>query len=152
MKLLHYTAQRYADGIRESGITLGSLVLPAATGLVQIRPLQWLTDDENWQGQGWAVNHLGDWGDRTVLRFRVVIPKAHRKNLYWWPYFATDVLKMRAEDERVFAKAGGGNGTHWWVYKGRIPPGWLRGVEYRDPGYREPAKYDPPVKSIGWVP
>ena len=132
MKLYQYTGADHAESIRHTGLKLGSIPLgDDVQGYHLLGPAQWLTDDADWQNQGWATNILVD-EDRTAVRFVVTIPWSHRQLLWHWPVLARQVLKCSEDWIENFNRAGGSaDGARWWVYLGHVPPGWLRGFEVK---------------------
>lgn len=125
-RLYHFTGRHHVAGIRQAGITAGGIPL-RDTGRI-LWGFQWLTDDPAWS-QGWATMRTLDC-DRTEARFTVAIPKGDRGNLIRW----TDLgprLGFTPEQMAWFSEFGGYGADHWWLYRGRIRPSWLRDLTYR---------------------
>lgn len=131
VRLYHYTGHDHVDGIRRDGITRGSVYVPWATGYRVVHGVQWLTDSDDWSGQGWATQIVLRNHDRTSVRYSVVIPKSARPNLHRWNDYARVVLRVPEHHLRAFNQAGGSDGSRWYVYVGRIPCGWLRAIDER---------------------
>jgi hypothetical protein len=131
MRLYHYTGWDHVAGIEASGITEGGIYLILNTGPLAIRNVQWLTENGDWFGQNWATQHVLKGHERTTVRFQVVIPKTARADLWRWNDYAKAKLHMPSDYLAAFNEAGGSDGRDWWVFAGRIPRGWLRGMEER---------------------
>lgn len=129
MKLWHYTAAHHLSGgggHAGPGI-LRNGILPTLHPYIDLRGgLVWLTDLDDWT-QPWSTRPVPGTGcDRTEARVRVAVPRGHVL-LRHWPDVRDFVLTADLRDDlERFADPG-----RWWVFNGRIPPGWLREVENR---------------------
>jgi hypothetical protein len=121
MKLFHYAAADSILDIQREGLTEGFVWL----GPDRYIRGQWLTDDDDWN-QEWATQVFIP-ENRTAFRFKVCIPKSARGLLHRWEPFARD-QGLPPDWLRAFNKETSG---HWYIFLGRIPPGWLRGLEKR---------------------
>lgn len=131
MKLYHYTARHHYEG-GDAHAGPGILhrgLLPNIHPYIDLRGgMVWLTDSEEWQ-QSWSTGSVpGVDCDRTEVRVEVVIPKADRFRLKPWREVRWRVITdgMRRDLEEY------GDPDRWFVYVGRIPPAWIRGIESRD--------------------
>lgn len=132
MKLYHFTSAEHVAAVAKRGLTLGSIPIgDDRRGYRLIYGYQWLTDDPEWHGQGWATSKILT-EDRTEFRFAVKVPEAHTRFLWRWPDVARHVFRFAEDDLAKFNRAGGSpDGMHWWVFVGNVPRGWLRGPERR---------------------
>jgi hypothetical protein len=127
MKLYHFTAAHLVGHILRDGITLGVLPVLDEDGRVKFLagPCQWLTDDPGWGSQGWATRKKLTY-DRTAARLTVAIPKCHRYRLIR----AYDYLPCLPPPTRRLITDWEGS-EHWYLFFGKIPPGWIRKVEWK---------------------
>lgn len=123
MKLYHFTAAHLWPSIRREGITRGVLPTLEQSGEIGItRGWQWLTENDSFE-QSWCDSaHKSLPYDRNEVRITVCIPKAHRHTLMTWLEMAT-YLPLTAAMLNSY-----GDPEHWFIFKGKIPPGWFRGV------------------------
>lgn len=126
MKLYHFAPVHMLQSILSNGLTLGRLPIVDDNGnMLLISPCQWLTKDGRWDKQSWATQQLVDY-DRTAYRLLISIPKSHRKSLVK----AHDYLpQLPGENKRLITDWEGSE--NWFLYFGRIPPGWIRKVEQK---------------------
>lgn len=124
MKLYHFTPAHLVESILKNGLTLGKLPIALENGKISfLWPCQWLTSNGDWGMQSWATSQLINY-DRTAYRLTVKIPKAHREYLREaWEYcYRLPGLAYKLVDDWPGSE-------HWYVFLGRIPPGWIRRVE-----------------------
>lgn len=133
MRLYHYTAQHHVDGGAGHpgpGILCSGLLPNIHPYIDLIGGMVWLTDSKEWS-QSWSARDVPVPGfgpcNRTEARVEVVIPKADRFRLKPWREVRWRVLTdgLRRDLEAY------GDPEHWYVYVGRIPSAWVRGVESR---------------------
>lgn len=128
MKLYHFCAPQFLEGIRREGLTLGRTPFQLPTGrLGFIQGTQWMTVNPDFE-QAWNPMDTIRY-DRTAYRLTYAIPKDAREHLAtWW--------QLKA---RMIAKLGEGciwphfevdqDLENWRIYMGRVHPVWLRKVE-----------------------
>ncbi len=126
MKLFHFTAERFLEGIQKEGITKGHFPLQKNGRIGMMKNTQWLTKRPGWD-QAFHDPELTELKyDRREVRLTIVIPKQRRvKNLL-------DKNKIQRIFERglipdFFADEDCEN---WFVFYGRIKPQWIRNVEF----------------------
>lgn len=131
MRLYHYTAQHHIDGGNGHpgpGILRTGLMPNIHPYIDLMDGMVWLTDSAEWT-QTWSTRDVPVPGfglcNRTEVRIEVVIPKHDRVRLKPWREVSWRVLieDMRRDLETF------GDPEHWYVYVGRIPPSWIRGIE-----------------------
>ena len=128
MKLFHYTAVHHLKGgpghpgpgiLRVGLLPTIHPYLDLAGGVV------WLTDSPEWR-QTWSTRDVPVPGfgpcNRTETRVEVAIPKAHRQSLMRW----ADARRFVITDDLLADLERYGDPEHWWVFRDRIPSGWLR--------------------------
>ncbi len=119
MTLYHFTNGRYIQKIMHEGLTKGTVCLPGKGGFVMRKGYVWLTTDPLKEHQSWATRHLVKY-DRTEYRLEIEIPDSEAGEL------------MNAEKlDWVFPGArllfiGWPWSEKWYVWRGFIPPGWIR--------------------------
>lgn len=96
---------------------------------------QWLTDDPQWR-QPWATRSTIP-HDRTAYRARVGVPPGAPLLVHWpafvreqrleqrWPLWLADFEGQPLDDDDGAASGLRPDPGRWWVYLGRVPPGWL---------------------------
>lgn len=116
MRLYHFTSRELSRRIDKEGLTSGGVYLPA-------RPIDriysgfiWLTDDPRFEAQNWASNHTGMVGDRTQIRYTIEIDDAVP-----WNEAAKKIFNLPRTFLLQYNLMGGSDGTHWYLYKGKIP-------------------------------
>lgn len=125
MKLYHFAPAHLLKGIQKQGLVLGSLPIITETKIDLVRPCQWLTSDGDFNSQSWATRGLVQY-DRTAVRLKMVIPKTARGKLW----NAHDLLPQIPEESRRLITDWDGS-EHWYLFFGRIPPGWIREVVWK---------------------
>lgn len=141
MTLYHFTGRHHLDGIIREGITRGGIVKPcwfrsnAPVEVVRANPeafvlygWQWLTSDPSF-GQGWATKRM-ICCDRAEIRLTVEVKPGHGRDAMPWNEKARE-MGFTDEELRDFNAAGKSDGSPWIVYRGRIPPKWIRSVDLR---------------------
>jgi hypothetical protein len=171
LALYHFTSPDRVGKIKREGLTLGLVILPPPhapphyrlgdplaplpgqpEGTIALRAHvgQWLTDDPDWR-QAWATRARLKL-DRTAWRVRVDVPPGATALVGWpefvrrqglaerWPAWLADFEGQTLDLE------GGAYGrvpdpARWWLYLGRVSPGWLRDWTRRPaavPAHAEP--------------
>jgi len=122
VKLYHFTSNLHVEGCTKNGITLGAIPLYKNGKFYRLPDWQWLTTNPDFQ-QEWANTEYTMLSyDRTAFRLTVIIPKTARKQLFKW----LDICDRFPIDEYLNAY---GDPENWYVFNGRIKPGWIREVE-----------------------
>lgn len=123
MKLYHFAAAHMLDGIRAEGLTRGCIPRFGADGkpVALCMGWQWLTDNPAWE-QSWNTREYVPYS-RTACRLEVCIPKTARQRLKRWLDVCAEFGPWTADILNV-----GYTPEEWFVFHGRIPPAWFRGV------------------------
>ena len=136
MKLYHFTSPLHVDGCLKNGIIKGVIPIYKDGKYGLIPGYQWLTSNPKFH-QEWANTEYTTLPyDRTAYRLTVVIPKAARDRLFRW----FDICDKLPIDEAMNAY---GDPENWFVFQGRIKPGWIRRVEQKE---KETAEYKEAAK------
>jgi len=133
MKLYHFTPEHLLKRVLSGGITLGKIPILDERGNVKsfVTNCQWLTSDGDWDKQSWATSQLINY-DRTAYRLLVKIPKSSRNKLCK----AHDILnQLPMPSQRLITDWPGSD--NWYLFFGRIPPGWIRQVDKKPRGCSE---------------
>lgn len=131
MSLYHFTARRFVPAIMRDGLTLGSIPLSIAPPRL-LYGYQWLTLNPDASAQEWAEGTGRLPYSRTEARLKIKIPKPHRFLLMPW----SDVRHLTPLADGLSAF---GDPWNWLVFKGRIPPAWIRDVSRAGRGTGEGA-------------
>jgi hypothetical protein len=125
MKLYHFTSPLHVKGCTKEGINKGSIPLYKDGRYGLLPGWQWLTSNPDFNQQ-WANTEFSTLPyDRTEYRLTVVIPKAARDRLFRW----LDICDKLPINETMNAY---GDPDNWYVFQGRIKPGWIRQVEQKE--------------------
>lgn len=125
MKLYHFTSPIHVEGCKKEGINRGSIPLYKDGRHGLLPGWQWLTSNPDF-GQEWAnKEHSTLPYDRTAYRLTVVIPKTSKNRLHKW----LDICGSLPIDKHLNAF---GDPENWYVFQGRIKPGWIRQVEQKE--------------------
>src|ERR1700689_2131136 len=76
MKLFHFCAPQFLEGIKAEGLTLGMTPIARGEGIVFIPQQQWLTSNPSFD-QSWNARVMVKY-DRAAYRIEVSIPQEHR--------------------------------------------------------------------------
>jgi len=127
MKLYHFTSPFHVEGCCKEGIRKGSIPI-RHNGRIGLLPnWQWLTSNPDFK-QEWANTEFSTLPyDRTAFRITVVIPKTAIQRLHKW----LDVCDRLPIDPCMNEF---GDPENWYVFRGRIKPGWIRQVEEKGKG------------------
>ena len=132
MKLYHFTAMKFAGGIRKDGLTKGGTPVVCRDGTIKMfTNTQWLTSDKKWE-QAFHDPTTKDWKyDRREMRLTIVIPKSQRLHLI---------------DKKRIASTFGLNllprffdhpdCDDWFLYYGRVKSQWIRAVDI-NPSFKD---------------
>lgn len=125
MKLYHFTSPLHVDGCKKEGVYKGVIPLYQNGNLGVLSGWQWLTANPDFN-QGWANTEFSILPyDRTAFRIEIVIPKTARKRLYKW----LDICSRFPIDQHLNTY---GDPKNWYVFDGRIKPGWIRQIRPKD--------------------
>lgn len=114
MKLFHFTAKRFLEGIRKDGLTRGMMV--KSMDPPQFIPnMQWLTRNESFD-QEWARGTGRLPYKRNEVRITFEIPEDDRR-LIPWKGRGELLTPLVAKDLSAF-----GDPENWFVYDGRVSP------------------------------
>lgn len=115
----HFTTLACAAQIIDEGIRLGRMIQVVEQGYVQMNGYQWLTTDNDYD-QAWAAQSPQLRG-RTEVRLSVVVPALEFNNLKHW-------VDICGDDDLAAALKEQGGCDSWWLFKGVIPPEWIKAV------------------------
>jgi len=128
MELYHFTADQYLYGIRSEGLTKGRFPLIMKNQLIFVKECQWLTTVSSYENQSWHdPEHSTLPYDRRRNRLTINIPKDQRRLLLGW-----DSIKIGFGEYFLDGFDENECCHHWYIYKGRIKPSWIRNIEKRD--------------------
>lgn len=123
MKLYHFTSKHHIDGCIREGLTMGAVPISINPPLL-IDGFQWLTRNKSPE-QSWCAERILVPYRRDEFRITLKIPKGERKeNLIPWLDFCKEYRMPLAKDLN-----GLGDPENWYLFRGRVSPGWFRGVE-----------------------
>ncbi len=125
MKLYHFTSPIHVEGCIKEGINKGSIPLYKDGRYGLLPGWQWLTSNPDFNQQ-WANTEFSTLPyDRTAHRLTIVIPKTAKNRLHKW----LDICGKLPIDQHLNAY---GDPDNWYVFQGRIKPGWIRQVEQKE--------------------
>ena len=125
IKLYHFTSALHVEGCIKEGINKGSIPLYKNGKFGLLPGWQWLTESPDFK-QVWANTEFTTLPyDRTAFRLTVIIPKTAQKQLFRW----LDICNKFPIDRHLNAY---GDPENWFVFQGRIKPGWIRQVEQKE--------------------
>ncbi len=127
MKLYHFTADQFLRGIRNEGITRGVFPLVMKKQLVFAKNCQWLTTESSYEQPWHDPDHSTLPYDRRRNRLTINIPKQHVRLLLDW-----NSIKMGFGEYFINGFDEHECCRHWYIFKGRIKPSWIREFEKRD--------------------
>lgn len=122
MKLFHFTSRYHVQDVLRTGIIKG--VIPSGYSI--LRPVlvygyQWLTlnpsPDQSWN-EGSTLPY-----NRCEYRLTVKVPEAFEPNVLDWLAVCHSLTTV-ADELNSF-----GDPENWRLYKGNIPPEWIKRVE-----------------------
>lgn len=119
MKFYHFTAAHLLSAIQREGLTRG--VIPIIDGGKLhgfISPYQWLTTNGSFVQDWQTHSHLPY--KRNAVRLTVKIPKSSMVKVV--PWLGLDITSHEVLDSF-------GDPENWMVFDGKIPAGWIRGIE-----------------------
>jgi hypothetical protein len=126
MKLFHFTAAHLWPLIQAEGLTAGRV--PANRGsdtsrIFLIEGYQWLTQCPDW-AQAWCDPKYSRLAyRRDAVRITVAIPDSSRDHLLHW----IKVSHLCGPVAHALNMVG--NPSDWWLFDGRIQPGWFREID-----------------------
>lgn len=123
MILYHFCPAHMVEGIKKNGLTLGKFPLLGDGHTSFIDDCQWLTADPDPKNQSWATSHLIPYS-RTAYRLTVEIPPSRVRKLYRALTFVKD---LKPEHREIVE--GWSGSEDWYIYKGKIPPKWIKKCE-----------------------
>ena len=121
MKLYHFTAGRFLDGIMENGLTRGRIPHTDSSGFRFKEHYQWLTENSE-KNQSWSKYSTLPY-DRTEYRLEIKIPKLRHKNLEKW----IDSYECKQNGMAKILNSHG-DPENWYIYSGTIFPQWIKKV------------------------
>lgn len=121
MKLYHFTSRYHVQDVLRTGIIKG--VIPAGVPLAPtlVHGYQWLTLNPS-PNQSWTKGSTLPY-DRCEYRLTVKIPKAFEINVLNWLAVGHSLTNI-TDDLNSY-----GDPENWRLYKGNIPPDWIKRVE-----------------------
>jgi len=124
LKLYHFTAAHLLPRVKREGLTLGRIPWRKGGKTVLVPGYQWLTSNPEFD-QSWCnVRYSSLPYDRLAYRITVMIPRDHLPCLLPW-------LDVCQKNEMKDVLNDFGDPENWYVFKGRIKPGWFREVVSR---------------------
>ena len=123
MILYHFCPAHMVEGIKKKGLTLGKFPLLGDQHTTFIDEHQWLTAEPDPRKQSWATSVLIPYS-RTACRLTVEIPPSRMRKLHK----ALTFVKSLAPQHRPIVEGWEGSES-WYIYKGVIPPKWIKAVE-----------------------
>ena len=126
MRLYHFTAAEYLEGIKQNGIVRGHV----ATSPTEALQAPWLTSDPSWEAQRWTHSSAHD---KSRFRLTVEIPD-NTRGLWHWPRLARE-LKVSPEWFKIQSDLRG-DPEPWYVFYGVIPPEWIVAIDERPGGVK----------------
>ena len=126
MTLYHFCPAHMLDGIKRQGLTLGAFPLQGDGHFTPMWGFQWLTSEPDPKKQSWATSHFIDYS-RTAYRLTIEIPHSHKRSLF----LATDFIKHLKLEQKMIVLAWAGHEA-WYIFKGNIPPKWIKKIERMD--------------------
>ena len=119
--LYHFCAAKDVKAIRESGLTLGMTPIWTGLRLELFHRTQWLTKERDPDKQSWNTHNLVSYS-RTAYRLTIDIPGSHKKKLIpAWEFIG----RLPPENAGLVRDWPGSD--MWYVFQGKIPPGWIVG-------------------------
>lgn len=131
IKLFHFTAARFIEGVLENGLDKGSIPVRADPPRVRYG-YQWLTRNRDFD-QSWNTQTEIHY-DRTAYRITVGIPRIAQHKLIDWKSNCKDLVPTKMA-RTLNAK---GDPENWVLYNGVIYPRWFLRVDAKE-GF-EPVK------------
>jgi hypothetical protein len=127
MKLYHFCAPQFLEGIQQRGLTLGRTPFYEEGGKTAfLARTQWMTVNPEFK-QAWngmvALRY-----DRTAFRLTFVIPKSAQKHILTWPELKNRLIRNFGEGCILRDFESGQDTENWRIFVGRVKPGWLRRV------------------------
>lgn len=119
--LYHFCADFCLSSILKNGLTMGSTPIFENGSLRVEGGTQWLTKDGNPDRQSWNTQSTLPYS-RTARRLTINISYSHRKKIV--P--AHDFMAQYPAENAGLVDGWAGS-EHWFVYRGKIPPGWIVG-------------------------
>ena len=126
MKLYHFCSKKHINSIQSEGLTRGTIPLfdENSQPVSLIKGFQWLTSNPAWHQEWDSESHLPY--ARNDYRITVAIPKSHRPKLAKWDAIESGAEELQRSQEILNSF---GDPENWYVYAGRIKPGWFRGID-----------------------
>jgi hypothetical protein len=122
MRLYHFCAPQFLEGIQREGLTKGCTPVRSGDGVSLIPMQQWLTKNPSFE-QSWNGRVLVKY-DRAAYRLTISIPKDARKTL-----FAFVPTYRQALGERMLPDFDADEDCkNWFVFIGKVKAGWIRHV------------------------
>lgn len=125
MTLYHFCSEKHVRKIKAEGLRLGAVAVWRKHNLRIYEGYNWLTLDGDPQAQSWATTELIRYR-RTAWRLTVEIPDEECDRL-----MDEEALEAHIPGSRVLFTGWPGS-ENWRVYKGFIPPGWIKKIEKMD--------------------
>jgi hypothetical protein len=133
VNLYHFTGARFLPGIQADGLTRG--VVPMAfEPPTFLGGLQWLTIDSGF-AQSWCEQQIAIKYRRDDVRLTVRIPKTARDRVLMW-------LEWKGLTPLGDLLSAYGDPHNWRLFRGRIPPSWIRAVDW-NPSRARPVRLNP---------
>jgi hypothetical protein len=132
MKIYHFCAPQFLDGIQKQGLILGRTPYRANGKVIFLRGTQWMTVNPEFS-QPWNGMVLIRY-DRTAFRLTYTIPKPERSHLLtWWELKAQ--MQHELGEECILPGFEDDMDTQSWrIFLGTVKPGWLRGIQAKPLG------------------
>lgn len=123
MKLYHFTAKRFVNSIKKTGLSKG--MIPVSIKPPKFLPnYQWLTSNASFNQHCLKGSGLLPYS-RTEARFEIHIPEEHhdKLNLFFnCKHLCPDLFDVLVSQ---------GDPENWYIYHGFIPNSWLRKLTFQ---------------------
>ncbi len=127
MKLYHFCAPQFLEGIQRRGLTLGRTPFyQAGNKIAFLAKTQWMTVNPEFKQTWNGMSRLRY--DRTAFRLTFVIPKSAQKHILTWPDLKERLVSKFGESCILPDFESGHDAENWRIFMGRVKPGWLRSV------------------------
>lgn len=135
MTLFHFCADHLLDPILLEGLRLGRIAWTEKGRIVMRYGFQWLTEEPDREKQEWchpAYSTLAY--DRCANRLTIEIPEKEEVNLSRW----TEAGPLIVPREQYEILNLFGDPSKQWLYRGDIPPAWIKATERLGARWKRP--------------
>ena len=122
VKLYHFCAARHMKSIKYGGLRIGWVCVPGEKGIRIHSGYSWLTTDGDPKRQSWSTRQIVKYS-RTAYRLTVEIPDEYADRI-----MDAEALEKHLPGSMMLFIGWKGSEC-WRVYKGYIPPDWIKNIE-----------------------